>query len=79
MIPFDPNDPRCRPAILDMRTGRPLPDTHPTMIAATKIWEEMPREKQEALHRVWVGNSRAPEDLEVGGEFTQLLREKVSN
>jgi hypothetical protein len=76
---FDPNCPDCRPAILDINTGRPLPQNHPTMVAVNALWDDLPFEDQEALHRIWVKNSRDPADLEVAERFTEAFQRRTSN
>jgi hypothetical protein len=60
---FDDNCPGCKPAILDLQTGRPLPADHPSMIKITAIWETTSRVQRQAFHRVMCLNSRDPVDL----------------
>ena len=63
-------------AILDQSTMKPLPPTHPVLQKAHAIWDELPYEKQKALHRVWVKNSRAPADMQVIKEYQEKLEEQ---
>lgn len=53
----------CRPAMLDVKTGRALPDTDPILQAILGVWDASSRKTREAYHRVCCQNSRAPEDL----------------
>jgi hypothetical protein len=60
---FDPQCADCRPIIIDPRTGAVLSPTDPFMQAVNRVWDEAPREDQEAFHRITVHNSRDPADL----------------
>jgi hypothetical protein len=51
------------PAILDVKTGKSLPDDHPTMRAMMRAWRAATRGEQEAFWRVTVKNSRNASDL----------------
>jgi hypothetical protein len=62
---YSDNCPGCKPAFLDLETGRPLPDDHPTMLKIMAIWETTSRAQREAFHRVMCLNSRDPVDLVV--------------
>jgi len=53
----------CKPAFMDLKTGRVLPDDHPTMIKVMAIWETTSRAQREAYHRVMCLNSRDPVDV----------------
>jgi hypothetical protein len=37
---FDDDCPGCRPAIIDIKTKKVLPDDHPVMAAMLRIWAE---------------------------------------
>lgn len=60
---FDDECAGCRPAILDIRTGKKLPDDSPVMVKANRIWQEATRGEREAFHRVCCLNSREPGDI----------------
>ena len=53
----------CKPAIIDIQTGRILPDTHPVMVAINKVWAELDLATKQAFHRVTCLNSRDERDL----------------
>ena len=72
---FDPHCPGCRPAIFDPQTKEELPPDHPLVVTANKIWDSSPREMQEALHRIWVFNSRDPKDLAFIKVFSDRLEQ----
>ena len=60
---FDDNCPGCRPAILDVQTGKLLPDDHPVMAKMLGIWATTTLGQRQAYHRVMCLNSRDPLDL----------------
>lgn len=71
---FDPNCPGCRPAILDPRTGKPMPKDHPLVVNVNAVWDAAPREEQEACWRIWVNNGRDPEDLNLASVFMDKVQ-----
>ena len=60
---FDPDCPDCGPVIVDISTGKALPDDHPTMQRIMRAWRGASLAEQEAFWRVTVKNSRDPGDL----------------
>lgn len=77
---FDPDCPGCRPVIANPRTMKPVPANHPMQTAAERVWDnQLSRDEQEALHRVWVHNSRARADLAVGERFLTMIKNEMSN
>ncbi|MDD1770966.1 MAG: hypothetical protein LUO79_07765 [Methanomassiliicoccales archaeon] len=56
--------PGCQLALMDEQ-GRRLPDTHPVVKMATKVWWEASLEERQACNRVWVHQSRTPEDMQL--------------
>jgi hypothetical protein len=60
---FDDNCPGCRPAIIDVKTKKILPDDDPVMVAMMKIWGETSIYERRAYHRVMCLNSRDAIDL----------------
>jgi hypothetical protein len=60
---FDDDCEGCRPVILDIETGRPLPDDHPVMVKIRIIWAGTNFHQRKAFHDVMCLNSRAPADL----------------
>jgi hypothetical protein len=56
--------PGCRPALLDLASGRPYPDTDPLMLKVNHIWNtDTTYAERKAFIDVTVHNSREPEDL----------------
>jgi hypothetical protein len=76
---FDPTCPGCRPVILDTATGTPFPPQHEVSLAANQCFDELNRKDQEALHRIWVLNSRTEADLTVAKRFTVALQRRMVN
>jgi hypothetical protein len=60
---FDDNCPGCRPAILDIQTGKVLPNDDPLMVKMLGVWAETTFSERQAYHRVMCLNSRDPLDL----------------
>jgi len=65
--------PGCQVTLFDGQGGR-IPDEHPVMVAAKRIWAAMPLEERKACHRVWIFNSRAPLDLIIMQAFAYRLK-----
>ncbi len=74
---FDPHCEGCRPAIMDPQTGQKLPPDHPMMKVVNELWDAAPRPEQEACWRVWVKNSRAPDDIRLSGAFFQRVQARL--
>lgn len=70
---FDVQCKGCRPAMLDVATGRPLPDDHRLMMIVNRLWDEQSIETKMAWHRVTCLNSRASKDLELTTTFIKLF------
>jgi hypothetical protein len=60
---FDDNCPGCRPAILDLETGKALPEEHPLMVKMAGVWATTSLAERRAWHRVTCLNSRDNLDL----------------
>jgi hypothetical protein len=60
---FDDNCPGCRPAILDLKTGKVLSDDDPVMAKMLGIWATTTLAQRQAYHRVMCLNSRDAVDL----------------
>lgn len=76
---FDPNCPDCRPVLLDQLTGKALPPTDPFVQAVNRVWDASPRPDQEALHRLWVHNSRDPKDLACAEAFSERVKQATQS
>jgi hypothetical protein len=58
--------PGCRPAILDVTTGRALAADSPMMMRVNKIWDkDTTYAQRKAYIEVTVHNSRSPQDMEL--------------
>jgi hypothetical protein len=75
---FSDDCPGCRPAILDVRTKRPLPDDHPIMQAMLEVWKGTTLEQRRAYHAVMCDNSRKPEHLNTVQEIIGKFMERAS-
>ena len=60
---FDDNCPGCRPAILDVKTGKVLPDDDPIMAKMLGVWATTTLTQRRTYHCVMCLNSRDPIDL----------------
>lgn len=76
---FDPNCEDCKPALLDIKTGRPLPKTDPMVVTATEIWEALSLEDKKALNRVWVHNSRDAHDMQTCARYAKAVQKAMEN
>ena len=73
---YDDSCPGCRPAILDVKTGRVLPDDDPMMAKMLAIWANTSIGGRRAYHRVMCLNSRDPIDLFLVHKVIEKLEEK---
>lgn len=71
---FDPNCRGCMPVMLDIATGKPLPDDDPSVVTLMRVWRAATREEQEAFWRVAVKNSRDADDLRLSTRIIWALR-----
>jgi hypothetical protein len=69
----------CRPAILDAQTGTKLPDDHPVVVMANKVYDSFSREEKEAYHRFCCQNSRAPGDVAVAAKLAKGIEQAAAN
>lgn len=70
---FDDECSGCRPALLDARTGHPLPDDSVEMTVILQLWREASLEERRAWHRFSCQNSREPRDL----QFAKVFSDRV--
>lgn len=50
----------CRPAMIDLTTGKPLPDEHPALQAILRVWDETTIHERKAWHAFTCCNARDP-------------------
>lgn len=56
--------PGCRPAMIDLKTGQPLPDDNPMMKIVLGLFSEASYGERQAFHNVTCNNSRRTKDLQ---------------
>ena len=74
---FDDNCPGCRPAIVDTRTGKVLPDSAPEMSAALAVWGRASPREREAFHAVCCLNSRDAADLGPAAALVERIKQAL--
>jgi hypothetical protein len=70
--------PGCQLALLDPATGRALAPDDPIMVAAMRVWNAAPFEERAACNRVWVHESRVPEDLRSVAEMGKRIARAIA-
>jgi hypothetical protein len=70
---FDDECPGCRPAMVNVDTGRLYPDDSVEMIAVNRLWAQTTSEERKAWHRVTCQNSRSLVDLSVAKAFADRI------
>jgi hypothetical protein len=73
---FDDHCPSCRPLMLDMQTGQPLPDGHPLLAIVDEVWKEMSISERAAFHRFTCLNKRTPEEIAVMETFGARITDR---
>lgn len=61
---YDPNCEGCVPALIDLKTGRPLPKDHPAMVRVLCIWHETDDAVKAAFIRATSTTRPTPADVE---------------
>ena len=74
---FDDNCPGCRPAIVDVKTKKVLPDDDPVMSAMLKVWAKTSLGERRAYHRVMCLNSRDAIDLYIVDGVVSKLKGEI--
>ena len=70
---FDDNCPGCKPALIDVQSGKVLANDSHVMILVNKVWAGTTREQREAFHNVCCNNSRDPKDLKLMEEISKAM------
>lgn len=71
--------PGCRPAMLDMKTGKPMPNDHPAMVEINRLWDnETTYAQRKAFIEVTLHNSRQPHEMRLFGEVQEMMQEALS-
>ena len=68
----------CVPAILDVKTGKPLGPDAPAMQAVMAAWKSTTRQDREAFHRVMCQHSRADDDLKVVATLVSAIQSSTN-
>ena len=66
--------PGCRPAMIDLKTGKRMSDDTPVMMAVNRVYAAASRAEKEAFHRVCCLNSRALDDLQLMAQLQQRIQ-----
>lgn len=75
---FDDDCAGCRPAMLDVKTGKPLPDDDPNMVIVNRLWRETTLAERQAWHRFTCLNSRAQVDVITAAVFAQRVEKALA-
>jgi hypothetical protein len=71
---FSDDCPGCRPALIDLATGKPYPPDSPMMQAMDVVWASLTLDQKKSFHRATCLNSRAPTDLLVMRVITERFK-----
>jgi len=71
---FDDECPGCRPAMMDVKTGRLFADDSAEMSAVNRLWGATTPEERRAWHRFTCQDSRAPEDMILVRAFSDRVQ-----
>ncbi len=75
---FEDDCPGCRPALIDSKTRKRLPEDSPEMQAVLGIWAKTTIEERQAFHRFTCQASRSPEDLAVMSALGAKIEEAMA-
>jgi len=75
---FDDECPGCRPAMMDVRTGKLFPADSAEMKIVDRLWRETTPEERRAWHRFTCQNSRALVDVQLAEAFGKRLEHALS-
>jgi hypothetical protein len=74
---FDDDCPGCRPALVDVETGKAMPQNHPTMVRVNEVWAETTLQEREAFHQVTCLNNRSTENLKLAMAITRRIQDAL--
>lgn len=70
--------PGCRPALLDLATGKPLAEDTPVMIAVNKIWDnDTTYAQRKAFVAITWHQSKKPDDVKLAMMITQKIEKAL--
>ena len=70
---FDDECPGCRPAMVDVKTGRVFPDDSAEMKTVNRLWAQTTLQERQAWHRVTCQNSRSIVDVQIAKRFADRI------
>jgi hypothetical protein len=70
---FDDECSGCRPAMVNMETGKLFPDDSVEMTTINRLWGETTLQERQAWHRVTCQNSRALVDVQTAKAFADRV------
>ncbi len=68
----------CRPALLDVKTNKPLPPDSPIMKVVNRVWAHTTLSEREAYHRVCCENSRDARDVTLATDIAKRIERALS-
>lgn len=70
----------CQPALLDVKTGKPMPADSPVMVAVLKAWKEKTTyAERRTTTRVWIGQSKDPADIAIMQRVGGIIQEAMKD
>jgi hypothetical protein len=76
---FSDDCPGCRPAMIDMQTGRPLSDDDPVMQAMNDVWAKTTYAERQSFHRFTCLGSMEPVDLMTIRAIQKRMHDRFAN
>lgn len=74
---FDDECPGCKPALLDVNTGKVMSDDSPEMMAVFSVWKKTTIEERQAWHRVCCHQSPTRDDMNFAEAFSLRVKEAL--
>ena len=71
---FDDECRGCKPAMMNIETGKVEPDDSPSMKIVLQLWSTTTLVERQAWHRVTCQNSRSLVDLQFAKDFTDRVQ-----
>lgn len=75
---YDENCPGCRPAMIDVKTGKRMASNHPVMLAVLSVYDNATLEERRALHKLWVDSDQSEENMRIAGPVIQRIQNAVA-
>lgn len=72
---FDDECAGCKPAMMDVETGKVIPDDAPSMMVVLRVWSTTTLAERQAWHRFTCLSSRTVDDVHVARSFAQRVEE----